>query len=59
MDKITRQGSIQDFACSLSPKDVKLMKELFAMVDVDSDGELTKSELGDVMKDLGQFVFVF
>lgn len=54
-DNITRQGSIQDFAASLSAKDVKLMKDLFSMCDVDGDGELRQDELGRVMKDLGGY----
>jgi Ca2+-binding EF-hand superfamily protein len=51
--KIEKKGSIADFASSLTPKDVKLMKELFAMCDSDGDGELRRPELGQVMTDLG------
>eukprot|EP01127_Copromyxa_protea_P013560 TRINITY_DN3673_c0_g1_i2.p1 TRINITY_DN3673_c0_g1~~TRINITY_DN3673_c0_g1_i2.p1 ORF type:complete len:188 (-),score=31.26 TRINITY_DN3673_c0_g1_i2:435-998(-) len=51
-DSLQKRGSIADFACSLSPKDVKLMHELFDMCDADGDGEVTCVELGKVMDDL-------
>lgn len=38
---------------NLTAKDVKLMKDLFSMCDMDGDGELTKVELGKVIEDLG------
>lgn len=52
-DRLTKKGSIADFASSLTAKDVKLMKELFSMCDADGDGELKRKELAQVMTDLG------
>eukprot|EP01128_Nolandella_sp_AFSM9_P007090 TRINITY_DN378_c1_g1_i1.p1 TRINITY_DN378_c1_g1~~TRINITY_DN378_c1_g1_i1.p1 ORF type:complete len:315 (+),score=103.72 TRINITY_DN378_c1_g1_i1:78-947(+) len=51
--KLTRQTSMAQFTKGLSYGQVENMRSLFALCDKDGDGEISLSELGDIMGQLG------
>lgn len=55
LDAIKSKGksdSLLDFANRLSFKEKKVIQDLFKQIDVDGDGAISKSELGEMMKGL-------
>jgi Ca2+-binding EF-hand superfamily protein len=59
LDALKNKGksdSLLDFANRLSFKEKKVIQDLFKQIDVDGDGAISKSELGEVSD---RFLFNF